>query len=60
MFICSVAYQYLYSYTYQEVYTNIVISPTVEIYRVGDNIRTVNTSTVRIFNSDQLGAENVC
>ena len=58
MFICSVAYRYVCLYTYREGYSNInqvigiillAISPTVEIYRVGDNRRTVNTSTVRIF-----------
>ena len=56
MFICSVAYRFVYLNPYGEGYTDIyrVIgiifkqSPT-EIYRVGDNRRTVNTSTVRIF-----------
>ena len=58
MFICSVVCWYVYVYTYREGYTNINqvigiillgISPTVEIYRLVNNRRTVNTSTVRIF-----------
>ena len=49
------------------IYTNmsssrhhiLAISPAVKIYRVGDNRRTVNTSTTPHI-SDQLGTENVC
>ena len=37
----------------------LAISPAVKIYRVGDNKRTVNTSTTPHI-SDQLGTENVC
>ena len=37
----------------------LAISPAVKIYRVGDNRRTVNTSTTPHI-SDQLGTENVC
>ena len=56
MFICCVAYRYVYLNPYGEGYTNIyrVIgiifkqTPT-EIYRMGDNRGTVNTSTVRTF-----------
>ena len=37
----------------------LAISPAVKIYRVGDNKRTVNTSTTPHI-SDQLGTENAC
>ena len=53
-------------YTYN-IYTNmsssrhhiLAISPAVKIYRVGDNRRTVNTSTTPHI-ADQLGTENAC
>ena len=49
------------------IYTNmsssrhhvLAISPAIKNYRVGDNRRTVNTSTTPHI-SDQLGTENVC
>ena len=55
---------YIYIYN---VYTNmsssrhhiLAISPAVKHYRVGDNRRTVNTSTTPHI-SDQLGIENAC
>ena len=37
----------------------LAISPAVKIYRVGDNRRSVNTSTTPKI-SDQLGTENAC
>ena len=55
---------YIYIYN---IYTNmssswhhiLAISPAVEIHRLGDNRRTVNTSTTPHI-SDQLGTENAC
>ena len=50
---------YIYIIYIYEYVKFLAISPAVKIYRVGDNRRTVNTSTTPHI-SDQLGTENVC
>ena len=51
---------YIYKiYISSSCHHSLAISPAVKIYQVGDNRRTVNTSTTPHI-SDQLGTENAC